>query len=199
MGVEAGEVQKVVAKVFCRGGEGKGVLKYRYQGVEDCRAAALVAGGPKACTWACVGFGNCVRVCPCDAITMGEDKIPVVNPALCTGCGICVAECPKNIIRLVPDAARYHILCSSHDKGPVVKRACTVGCIACTLCVKNCPREAIQMDSFLAVMDYEKCAHAGVCLTKCPTKTIVCEVRPGEQESSIREPEGVHTTETQEV
>lgn len=180
MGVAAGAVEKKVALVFCQGGEGKGVLKFRYAGVEDCRAAGLVSGGPKACSYACVGFGNCTRVCPYGAIAMGADRLPDVDPAKCTGCGLCVAECPKKVIRLVPDAKRYHILCSSHDKGPAVKKVCSAGCIACTLCVKNCPSKAIAINNFLAIMDYEKCTHAGICRQKCPTGTIVCEVRPGE-------------------
>lgn len=180
MGVVAETVAKLVARVFCQGGEGKGILKYRYAGVEDCRAAVLVGGGPKACPYACVGLGNCTRVCPYDAIRMGPDRIPVVDPAKCTACGLCVGECPKHVIKLVPDGKRYHILCSSHDKGPAVKKVCSVGCIACTLCVKNCPSKAIAMHNFLAVMDYEKCTHAGICEQKCPTGTIVREVRPGE-------------------
>jgi len=114
------------------------------------------------------------------AIVLGTDHLPDVDPAKCTGCGLCVVDCPRKVIRLVPDAKRYHILCSSHDKGPAVKKVCSVGCIACTLCVKNCPSKAIAITNFLAVMDYEKCTHAGACRQKCPTGTIVCEVRPGE-------------------
>lgn len=180
LGVAAGSVRKMVAKVFCQGGTGRGLLKYRYRGVETCRAALMVAGGPKACGYACVGYGDCVRVCPQAAIAMGADRIPAVAPALCTGCGLCVAECPRQVIRLVPDERRVHILCSSHDRGPVVKKVCSVGCIGCTLCVKNCPDKAVAMDRFLAVMNYDACKHAGVCVGKCPTGTIVVEVRPGE-------------------
>lgn len=180
MGIEAGIVEKKVALVFCQGGEGRGVVKYRYAGAPDCRAAVLVAGGPKACPYGCVGLGNCTRVCPSDAIALGADGIPVVDPAKCTGCGLCVAECPKKVIRLVPDAKRYHIRCSSRDRGPAVKKVCSVGCIACTLCVKHCPAGAIAMEHFLAVMDYGKCIHAGECQRKCPTGAIVHEVRRGE-------------------
>ena len=177
MGVAAGAVEKKVALVFCQGGEGKSVLKYRYAGLENCRAAGLVSGGPKACAYACVGFGDCTRVCPYDAIAMGADRIPVVDPTKCTGCGLCVAECPKRVIRLIPAAKLFHIRCSSHDKGSAVRKICSVGCTACTLCVKNCPSGAIAINNFLAVMDYEKCTHAGICREKCPTGTIVCEAR----------------------
>jgi Na+-translocating ferredoxin:NAD+ oxidoreductase RNF subunit RnfB len=190
MGVAAVAVGKKVAKVFCQGGGGRARLKYRYVGIEDCRAALQVAGGPKACTYACVGLGDCTRVCPSTAIVMATEGLPAVDPVTCTGCGLCVAECPKQVIRLVADEKRYHILCSSHDKGPAVKRVCSVGCIACTLCVKNCPSQAIAIDDFLAVTDYGKCAHAGVCRQKCPTGTIVHEIRPGEPTGAVSKPEG---------
>jgi electron transport complex protein RnfB len=185
MGVAAVAVEKKVARIFCQGGEGRGALKYRYSGVGDCRAAVQVAGGPKACSYACVGQGNCARVCRYGAIVMGADGIPVVDPEKCTGCGLCVAECPKKVIRLVADAKRFHILCSSHDKGPAVKRVCSVGCIACTLCVKNCPSNAIAIENFLAVMDYGRCAHSGACRQKCPTGAIVHEIRPGEPPDEV--------------
>jgi RnfABCDGE-type electron transport complex B subunit len=180
MGVEAAEVQKVVAKVFCQGGEGIGVTKYIYRGVEDCHAAILVAGGPKGCSWACVGFGNCTQVCPYGAILVADDGIPVVDPELCTGCGLCVTECPRNVIQLVPDDRRVHILCSSRDKGPQVKKVCTVGCIGCKMCEKNCPQKAPTVENFLAVMDYSKCSHTCYCVAKCKPATIVIETRPGE-------------------
>jgi ferredoxin len=185
MGVAAVTVRKKVAKVFCQGGEGRAVLKYRYAGVADCRGAILVAGGPKACSYACVGLGDCTRVCPSGAIVIGTVGIPVIDPASCTGCGLCVAECPKRVIRLVAEEKRYHILCSSHDKGPAVRKVCSVGCIACSLCVKNCPSQAIAVDNFLAVMDYEKCAQSGVCRKKCPTGSIVREFRPGEPPDAV--------------
>lgn len=188
MGVEAAAMQKVVALVFCRGGEGKSVTKYIYRGFEDCHAAAIVSGGPKACSYACVGFGNCTLVCPYGAIVMGEDKLPVVDPKLCTGCGLCVAECPKQIIHLVPDDRRVHILCSSREKGPQVKKVCAVGCIACKLCEKNCPQKAPTVENFLAVMDYDKCSHTCFCVAKCKPKTIVIETRPGETALTPVEP-----------
>ena len=101
----------------------------------------------------------------------------------------------KEIIIGIDLGTTNSLVAHADDKGPVVKRACTVGCIGCTLCVKKCPNEAIQMDNFLAAMDYEKCAHAGVCLTKCPTKTIVLEVRPGEQVLGAPEPEKLQAAE----
>jgi heterodisulfide reductase subunit A len=45
----------------------------------------------------CTGCGECVLVCPYQAIALVEDKAEV-NPALCTGCGTCVATCVSKAI-----------------------------------------------------------------------------------------------------
>ncbi|HON87817.1 MAG TPA: 4Fe-4S binding protein, partial [Bacillota bacterium] len=91
----------------------------------------------------------------------------------CTGCGACVRACPRGVIALAPRGKNVHILCSSYDKGPSVRKYCKVGCIACQLCVKACPQTAISMDKgTLARIDYALCDNCGICATKCPMKTI---------------------------
>lgn len=46
---------------------------------------------------ACTGCGECVRVCPADAITMVED-IAVVSGETSLGCGHCAAVCPADAV-----------------------------------------------------------------------------------------------------
>ncbi len=47
----------------------KQIHDYDYTGVEDCAAMAFVpGGGAKTCNYGCLGFGNCVKACPFDAI-----------------------------------------------------------------------------------------------------------------------------------
>jgi NADPH-dependent glutamate synthase beta subunit-like oxidoreductase len=75
-------------------------IKYQYDGVTDCRAAFLLAGGPKECPVGCIGLGSCVRSCPFDALEIGADGLPRVNAAKCTGCGTCVRTCPAGIMHL---------------------------------------------------------------------------------------------------
>lgn len=41
----------------------------------------------------CIGCGECVRVCPQNAIIMSEGK-PVTDRTLCSGCGECAVYCP---------------------------------------------------------------------------------------------------------
>ena len=101
--------------------------------------------------------------------------VAVVDKEACKACGKCVAICPKHIISMVPKKATTKVACSSTDKGPVAMKACEVACIGCGICVKNCPSEAIKVENFHAIIDYEKCTSCGACVAKCPKKAIVTE------------------------
>lgn len=173
LGVEAGPAIRKRAVVMCGGTKEKAADRGEYRGVKTCAAAEMIAGGPKLCAYGCMGFGDCVIVCPFDAIHILEDGLPHVDEAKCTACGLCVEACPRNIIELVPCRNRIVVACSSKDKAIVSRKACKVSCIACTLCVKNAP-EAYAITDNLARVNYEKGdekAEPG--MAKCPTKCIV--------------------------
>lgn len=173
MGVEAQDTAPMVAYVHCQGDCEKAKSDYVYTGVEDCRMAAFVPnGGPKACNSGCLGYGTCVKECPFDAIHI-VNGIAVVDEEKCKACGKCVAVCPKHLISLVPKGAKIRVACSSVDKGPVAMKLCDVACIGCGICAKNCPNEAVRVENFHAIIDYEKCTGCGVCKEKCPKKSIV--------------------------
>lgn len=174
MGVGDEEEQEpLVAVVYCQGGNNEAVIAADYDGIEDC-AALNALGGNKECPYGCLGLGSCVKACPFDAMHMDENGLPVVDRDKCTGCGACVRACPRGVIDLVPVSKEVHILCRSFDRGPAVRKYCSVGCIACTICVRSCPQKAISMDKgTLAVIDYSICDNCGICATKCPAKTIL--------------------------
>lgn len=173
MGVDAGESQKMVAFVKCNGTCEKTTTDYEYSGVQDCKLVGFVPnGGPKSCNYGCTGYGNCVKVCPFDAIHI-ENGIAVVDKEKCKACGKCIAECPKNLIELVPYDAKHIVQCNSGDKGPVTMKACQTGCIGCGLCVKACPAGAVTVENFHAHIDQEKCTGCGACKEKCPKKIIL--------------------------
>jgi NADPH-dependent glutamate synthase beta subunit-like oxidoreductase len=88
------------ARPGCYFGTDDADLKYIYNGLSDCRAAALLNGGMKVCTIGCLGLGSCADACPFGAIVMGPEGLPVVLDDKCTGCGTCERVCPKHIITL---------------------------------------------------------------------------------------------------
>jgi heterodisulfide reductase subunit A-like polyferredoxin len=119
-----------------------------------------------------MGYGSCVKACPCDAIHI-VDGIAVVDKEACKACGKCVATCPNHLIELVPYSSTQLVQCSSKDKGKDVMSVCSVGCIACHLCEKNCPAGAITVEDNIAHIDQSKCTHCGLCAEKCPKKIIL--------------------------
>ena len=177
MGVAADISELQVAFVKCRGTLDKTLKDCLYSGFDDCRSAAVVPGrGPSSCSFGCLGFGTCVKVCTFDAINI-RNGVAVVDNNKCVACGTCVAECPRSIIALMPKKSKVHVGCSNPHKAPFVKKVCSAGCIGCTLCVKTCPKQAISMQGSVAVIDPALCVNCGLCVAKCPVKVIV-DMRP---------------------
>lgn len=171
MGTDA-ETVKMVAFVKCNGNCDNTSLKYEYSGSMSCKEAVYVTGGgPKSCSYGCMGFGSCVQACQFDAIHV-INGVAVVDREKCVSCGKCVASCPKNLIEMIPYKSYYVVPCNSNDKGPEVKKNCKTGCIGCTLCTKPCPTDAIKVTNFLAHIDQELCCGCGLCEEKCPQHII---------------------------
>lgn len=168
MGVESDGVEAQIAAVQCKGGKKETTKKTIYQGVADCRAAALIAGGDKVCGWGCVGLGSCEQACMFDAIAVNENGVAVVDHKKCTGCGKCVEVCPKQIIHLIPKSVKIFLACSNHDRGGRVKEYCEVGCIACAVCLRNTPSGAIGMKNHLPILDYSKAENFVAAAYRCP-------------------------------
>jgi electron transport complex protein RnfB len=179
MGQEASAKARTVAMVHCGGSVTQAGRRHLYNGVADCKAAAAVGGGDKTCTYGCLGYASCVNACPCGGIAI-IDGVAIVNPDLCIGCGKCTRECPRNLITMIPADATVHVLCSSKDKGPIVKKGCKVGCIGCRLCAKF-GGDAFKIDSLLATRDYTiEVNETETVVAKCPGKCIVdtAEAKP---------------------
>jgi len=175
MGVEAMAAVPKVAVVLCGGTPELAEDRATYIGAASCQEEHLVTGGHKACTYGCLGLGDCVDACPFNAMFMAENGLPVVIEEKCTACGKCVDACPRGIMRLVPKTQRILVRCVNHDKGAVARKVCKVSCIACTKCVKAAPEGAIRMDNFLAVIDDPAAvdANAQALIDSCPTACIV--------------------------
>lgn len=173
-GKKAAATEPQYAQLKCRGTKTAAIMAANYRGISDCAAAKLIQGGPKACKYGCLGFGNCVRACPFGAMIMGADGLPAIDKDICTGCGKCVTTCPQSLLVLQSLKAPVQVVCSSHDKGPVARQACKNACLGCGLCVRNCSNGAIKIDKFVAVIDSSKCLNCTdtACLSKCPTGAI---------------------------
>lgn len=173
MGIEAVAEDQKVAVIKCGANMSNSTYNYRYEGLNNCMAAAqLTNGGAKACRYGCIGGGSCVVACKFGAVSI-VDGLAVIDDEKCTACGMCVKACPKSLIELTPQKSSVKVMCNSCDNGKTVRTNCTVGCIGCKMCEKACKDEAIFVKDFLAKIDYSKCTLCGECAKKCPTKSIV--------------------------
>ena len=86
LGLSADSAAKTCAVVLCRGNTENTELKMEYRGEMSCAAAAKLYGGPKSCSYSCVGYGDCMKACPFDAISICRG-VAVIDPAKCKSCG----------------------------------------------------------------------------------------------------------------
>jgi NADPH-dependent glutamate synthase beta subunit-like oxidoreductase/Na+-translocating ferredoxin:NAD+ oxidoreductase RNF subunit RnfB len=127
LGVSVAAVEPNIARPGCYFGVAKADTKFLYHGLDDCRAAAMLSGGMKVCTIGCLGLGTCVRACPFNAIEMGAEGLPVVDPKKCTGCGTCERICPKHIINLSSVTRRIMREYTTQECTTPCQRACPAG------------------------------------------------------------------------
>ena len=172
MGLEAGSVMPMTAVVMCRGNSMNNAEKLEYRGVQSCKVATQLFGGPKNCVHGCIGFGDCVKTCPYEAIFIC-DGVARINPENCRACKMCINTCPRQLIDLFPlNTAKAAVLCKNHDKGANTRKQCKAGCIGCMKCTKVCEYGAVTVENFCAKVDYEKCTGCGKCSEACPVGCI---------------------------
>lgn len=170
--VDVGAEEKRVARLACAGGSNVARHRAHYEGLESCSAAALVAGGGKACFWGCLGLADCERACDFDAIEMDSHQLPVVDEDRCTACGDCVEACPKDLFSIHPAEERLWVACSSLAHGDEILEDCEVACTACGRCAMDAPGQ-IEMQRSLPVIDYRRGPLTAAPTQRCPTGAIV--------------------------
>ena len=176
-GKASGAVVKKIAVRHCTKKEGNVQRRYQYTGYTSCASAATFGNGFDACSYSCLGLGDCVRECPFDSMAIVNELV-VIYSETCTGCGKCIEVCPRDVLTLAPIAKRVEIICSTQDKPKDVMAVCGVGCISCSKCIKACPADAIAFDHKHRIrIDHEKCIAYGescgeACVIACPRKIL---------------------------
>jgi Na+-translocating ferredoxin:NAD+ oxidoreductase RNF subunit RnfB len=173
LGVDAGTLDRKVARLHCAGGKAQAVQIAAYEGFGNCRAAHVTGGGGKGCSWGCLGLADCQVACTFDAIAMNDNGLPVVAIDKCTACGDCVTACPRDLFELLPLRQPLLVQCRVPLAGEAARQLCAVACDACGRCVQDAPEGLIRMVDNLPVIDYASTVDAGPSPTfRCPTGSI---------------------------
>ncbi len=172
MGVSADPQERMVATVLCRGNSDRCQTRFAYDGPETCKAAILAGQGDKACTYACLGLGDCHAACPFGAITINDKRLAEVDEEKCRGCKLCMDTCPRGIIHMRPVSHAVHRQCSAMEKGKLVREHCQAGCVGCGKCEKSCKFGALEMRGDLPRIDLSKCVGCMRCADRCPTGAL---------------------------
>ena len=172
MGVSVSDKEPEFAGPGCYYGNDEADMEYKYMGVTDCRAAALLFGGMKVCRIGCLGLGTCVKACMFGALSIGSDGLPKVDQEKCTGCGACERVCPKNIIRLTSVTRR------------IIREYTQEECI--TPCQRACPT-GIDIKEYIRLIrqgDYE--GSVQVIKERNPFPTVISRICPAPCEFKCR-------------
>jgi Na+-translocating ferredoxin:NAD+ oxidoreductase RNF subunit RnfB len=174
LGKTVTQKEKVIARILCQGGHYETAKKGTYLGIHSCIGATFAGGGDKLCMYSCIGYGDCVKACPFNAIYMNDNGLPVVIDDKCTGCGKCVEACPRNIIELHPLNHKLFVLCKNEDQPKYARKLCLKACISCGICVRAVEEGKMSMVNNLAKVNYQTYGSDLTLPTeKCPTNCLV--------------------------
>ena len=101
-----------------------------FKAIDREKSAIVISdnGAPLLSAQYCVQLGDCIDVCPAEAIYRDKRGIVRIRKKLCVGCLSCVGFCPTLTMY-------YH-----DDYVEPIK------CISCGLCTKQCPTDALTIE-----------------------------------------------------
>jgi Fe-S-cluster-containing hydrogenase component 2 len=76
---------------------------------------------------ACNQCGECITICPTEALSRDRRGVVQVDRELCVKCLACVGFCPSHVMF-------WH-----------VEEAYPFKCISCGICVRECPEDALEV------------------------------------------------------
>jgi len=94
-----------------------------------CLMAKSIYETGSDCKFACIGLGDCVKVCSQHAISIVNNTAVISNN--CCGCGKCLEVCPQKIIKLIPKSTKSIVLCNNSSN-------------SITTCSKNQQEENVE-------------------------------------------------------
>lgn len=101
------------AVVLCDCDKSFSCKKEIFNSEHSCFVVNSMSGTGNDCKFACIGLGDCAKVCPQQAIVIKNNTAVITS--LCIGCGKCVDVCPKKIIKLIPKVTYDIVLCNNSD------------------------------------------------------------------------------------
>lgn len=87
-----------VALVLCNPNRSFDTARLSYNGIKSCTLFHSIYETANDCAFGCIGFGDCVKKCPQQAIIIKNNTAIVTTN--CCGCGECLSSCPKDLIKL---------------------------------------------------------------------------------------------------
>lgn len=152
-------------------------MSFEYKGPQNC-ALADISLANIDCRFGCLGFGDCVKVCPTQALHINKGLV-IVDYKKCIGCGKCVKICPRDILELVEQDSQllYAVSCSNLEDAVSTKKVCSHGCIGCGICAKIIKDSCFRLEQGLSRIDYKNLKkktqdELDLAVNKCPVKII---------------------------
>ncbi len=188
LGIELEQTWPYRPVVHCGAHYDDRLKRHDYRDSERTCGSANLISGIQACTYGCLGFGDCVWACDYDAIHV-VDGLATVDYDKCVGCGACARVCPRNIISMTPFKSQrvLAIVCSNLDFGKDVKAVCKVGCIGCRACTRISDLFTMDQKGALPRIDYDRydpntMEATEVIMKKCPMKRILLVGKPSPED-----------------
>lgn len=177
LGYQATEKPQTVSVLRCNGSCQNAPAKIIYEGINSCRIANRISSGQNGCPDGCLKLGDCVKVCPFDALHIDKNTgLPVVDESKCTSCGACVRMCPRKLFEIrskEPNGQRVYVACRNTQKGALARKNCKAACIACQKCVKINSQITIENNLSYIPDSVSAIQHGEELAKNCPTGAII--------------------------